>query len=122
MKPQEDNNPSCFQRRSCSNSTSQQHSVPNPYNKCHRKQRRSRYSPTRFFKSNNMQNKDHAPLSSEALVRKAREMVPSIDFTQQQVVPMSKHQAAIRHMRKNVEEQKRRRLGAEIAAQHDKKI
>ena len=113
IKPQEDNNSSRFQRRSCSNSTSQQHSVPNPY-KCHRKQRRSRYSPTRFFKSNNMQNKDHAPLSSVALVRKAREMVTSSDFTQQQVVPMSKHQAAIRHMRKNVEEQKRRRLEAEI--------
>ena len=42
MKPQEDNNPSCFQRRSCSNSTSQQHSVPKFY-KCLRKQRRRRY-------------------------------------------------------------------------------
>ena len=42
-------------------------------------------------------------------------MVTSSDFTQQQVVPMSKHQAAIRHMRKNVEEQKRQRLEAKIA-------
>ena len=56
------------------------------------------------------------------MVRKAREMVTSSDFTQQQVVPMSKHQAAIRHMRKNVEEQKHRKLDTGIAAQHDKKM
>ena len=64
-----------------------------------------------------MPNRHNASLSSEALVIKARNMVTSSDFTQQQIVPMSKHQAAIRHMQKNVEEQKRRRLDAEIDAQ-----
>ena len=42
-------------------------------------------------------------------------MVTSSDLTQHQVEPVSQHQAAIRHMRKNVEEQKRQRLEAKIA-------
>ena len=59
-------------------------------------------------------------LSREALVQKARAMVTSYDFTQhQRKVPMSKHQAAIRHMRKKVEEQKVERFKADMAAQHD---
>ena len=69
-----------------------------------------------------MPNRHNASLSSEALVRKARDMVTSSDLTQQRLVPMSKHQAAIRHMRKNVEEQKRRRLDAEIDAQRHEKM
>ena len=69
-----------------------------------------------------MPNRHNASLSSEALVRKARDMVTSSDLTQQHIVPMSKHQAAIRHMRKNDEEQKRRRLDAEIATQRHKKM
>ena len=99
-KSPEDNNPSCFQHRSFSTSTSQQHSVPNPY-KCHQKQR-NYYSSTRF-NSNTMPNRHNASLSSEALVRKARDMVASSDLTQHQIVPMPKYQAAIRHMRKNDE-------------------
>ena len=69
-----------------------------------------------------MPNRHNASLSSEALVRKARDMVASSDLTQHQIVPMPKYQAAIRHMRKNVEEQKRRRLDAENAAQRHKKM
>ena len=118
-KSPQKNNPPCFHSRSFSNSTSQRPSVPNPY-KCRQKQR-SHYSSTRF-NSNNMLNRHNASLSSKTLVRKARDMVTSSDFTQQQIVPMSKHQAAIRNMRKNVEEQKRRRLDAEIAAQRHKKM
>ena len=69
-----------------------------------------------------MPNRHNASLSSEALVRKVRDMVTSSDLAHQKIVPMSKHQAAIRHMRKNFEEQKRRRLDAEIAAQRHKKM
>ena len=45
-------------------------------------------------------------------------MVTSCDFTQQRKIPISKHQAAIRHTRKVVEEQKRQRFEAEMAAQN----
>ncbi len=56
-----------------------------------------------------------------ALVRKAsKAMVTSYDFTQQLKVPMSKHQVAIRHIRKKGEEQKVERFKAEMTAQRDR--
>mmetsp|Transcript_11312 Transcript_11312/g.17165 ORF Transcript_11312/g.17165 Transcript_11312/m.17165 type:complete len:146 (-) Transcript_11312:27-464(-) len=80
--PQDNSNPPCFHSRSFSNSTSQRPSVPNPY-KCRQKQR-NHCSSTRI-NSNNMPNRHNASLSSEALVIKARNMVTSSDFTQQQI-------------------------------------
>mmetsp|Transcript_11314 Transcript_11314/g.17169 ORF Transcript_11314/g.17169 Transcript_11314/m.17169 type:complete len:137 (-) Transcript_11314:27-437(-) len=71
--PQDNSNPPCFHSRSFSNSTSQRPSVPNPY-KCRQKQR-----------SNNMLNRHNESLSSKALVRKARDILTSSDFTQQQI-------------------------------------
>ena len=110
--------PSYYQKYRYSHSSSLWQSVPNPY-KCHEKQD-SQYSSTKF-QNTTAPNSDHMHLSSEALVQKARVMVTSYDFIQhQRKVPMSKKEAAIRHMRKKVEEQKVERFKAEMAAQHDR--
>ena len=60
------------------------------------------------------------PLSSVALVQKAKSMATSYDFKQHRKAPMPKHQSAVRHMCNKVEEEKTERFKAEMTAQNDR--